>query len=44
MILYMQRKLKEKKIDKVIHFELLSDLIIRYNLPYKFVQYPELRT
>ena len=44
MILDMQGKLKGKKIDQVVHRELLSNLIIRHNLPYKFVEYPELRT
>ena len=44
MILDMQGKLKEKKIYQVIHRELLSNIIIRHNLPYKFVEYPELRT
>ena len=44
MILDMQGKLKAKKIDQVVHQELLSNLIIRHNLPYKFVKYSELRT
>jgi len=37
MILDMQGKLKGKKIDQVVHCELLSNLIIRHNLAYKFV-------
>jgi len=36
--------LKGKNIDQAVHRELLSNLIIRHNFPYKFVEYPELRT
>jgi len=44
MILDMQGNMKAKKRDQVVHLELLSNLIIRHNLPYKFVEYPELKT
>jgi len=44
IILDMQGKLKGKKINQVVHRELLSNLIIRHNFLYKFVEYPELRT
>jgi len=44
MILDMQEKLKAKKIDQVVHQKLLSNIIIRQNLSYKFVEYLELRT
>ena len=36
--------MKGKNIDQAVHRELLSNLIIRHNFPYKFVEYPELRT
>jgi len=43
MMLDMQGKWKGKKIDQSIHHQLLCELIVRHNLPYKFVEYPELR-
>ena len=43
MMLDMQGKLKAKKIDQSVHRQLLCELIVRHNLPYKFVEYPELR-
>jgi len=43
MMLDIQGKLKGNKIDQAMHHELLCELIIRHNLPYKFVEYPELR-
>jgi len=42
MMLDMQGKLKAKKIDQSLHRQLLCELIVRHNLPYKFVEYPEL--
>jgi len=44
MMLDMQGKLKAKKIDQSVHCQLLCELIVRHNLPYKFVEYPELRS
>jgi len=37
-------KVEGKKKNQVIHQELLSNLISRHNLPYKFVEYLKLRT
>jgi len=36
--------LKFKKIDQMVSYELLANLIIRHGLPFKFVEYEELRT
>jgi len=43
MMLDMQGKVEEKKIDQVVHRELLCELIVRHHLPYEFVEYPDLR-
>jgi len=37
-------QVEEKKINQVLHRELLSNIIIRHNLPYEFVEYLELRS
>jgi len=39
-----QGKLKSKKIDQMVDRELCANLIIRHGLPFKFVEYQELRT
>ena len=44
MMVDMQGKLKAKKIDQMVSRELCANLIIRHGLPFKFVEYPELRT
>ena len=44
MTLNRQEKLKEIKIDQVVHRELLFNTIIKHSFPYKFVEYPELKT
>ena len=44
MMVDMQGKLKAKKIDQMVSCELCANLILRYGLPFKFVEYPELRT
>lgn len=43
MVLDMQENIKKKQIQ-VVHPNLFINLIIRYNLPYKFVEYPKLRS
>jgi len=39
-----QGKLKFKKIYQMVSCELCANLIIRHGLPFKFVEYEELRT
>lgn len=41
MILDMQGKFKAKEIDQMMARELLCNLMIRRNLPFIFVKYPE---
>jgi len=40
----VQENLKSKKIDQMVSRELCANLIIRHGLPFKFVEYEELRT
>jgi len=39
----VQEKLKSKKIDQMVSRELCANLTIRQGLPFKFVEYEELR-
>jgi len=40
----MMLDMKGKKIDQSVHCQLLCELIVRQYMPYKFVEYPELRS